>query len=251
MIQEKQIMPIVEVDCVFNYSPGTYWDLTVPGAFFEGIKDRFPIKETLKGTRLMVKADASVPDGILPQVSGWDRIRFLSKDRKDSVTLDDRALWISRSKPLDPWSTLKDTIEYAYEKLARVIVPEGLDRIGLRCIYKIEIPETKFEFDAYFNFRPTLDGDLSKYPVVGFFLGVDTIFRDGRDICRMQFTPAVPERANCSAFVLDLDYFIAKPRSVSPDRAIEWIAEAHDDLRKISNACITETLMKALQEGSK
>jgi uncharacterized protein (TIGR04255 family) len=242
-------MQIIEVDCVFSYSAGTNWDLTVPGTFFEGVKERFPIKETLRGKRLMVKTDASAQDGFQPQVSGWDRIRFLSKDRADSITLDERTLWVSKAKPFDNWQTMIDTIGYAYKKLAEVTVPEGLDRIGLRTIHKIEVPMKKFEFETYFNFRPTLDGELSKLPVVGFFLGVDTVFNDARDICRMQFTPAVPEKEYSSAFILDLDYFLAKPRAVSPDGALVWIAEAQKGLDMISGACIRETLKKMHREA--
>jgi uncharacterized protein (TIGR04255 family) len=230
--------PISESICEFRIPPDAKWDITIPGLLYERIKARFPEKEIVKGHELRLGPSAS--EGIHTEFRQRERIRFLTTNRKNIVTLDDFLAAISWLRPYESWEVFRESIENVYLELKDVVSFSVLNRIGMRYINLIEIPRVRPDLAEYFFFRPELGGVLGKSEVGAFWVGVEVPFNEGSDVCRIQITNAVPKKPEHSAFVLDLDYFLAKPGSVNVDGAMAWVDEAHRTIGTIFEGCLTD-----------
>ena len=72
--------PLVEAVCEFRLSEDSPWDLTLPGLFYEKVKDIFPEKRQVRAQEILV---SQTPQGIGQKVQASDRIHFFSPDQKN------------------------------------------------------------------------------------------------------------------------------------------------------------------------
>ncbi len=63
-----------------------------------------------------------------------------------------------------------------------------------------------------------------------------------RDACTLKLTSMPTETPNTAAFILDLDYFLAREKGVTPKNAMKWIENAHTKIEDIFEGCITDRL---------
>ena len=145
-------------------------------------------------------------------------------------------------RPYPTWPVFRQRIEQALSALKGIADMGEPERLGLRYINRIEIPSEKLDIDEYFEFSPHI-GDGLPQTLAGFALMVVLPFKDGRDLCRMQLVNVLAETPGSSAYILDLDYFMAKPGNASADQAMSWVEEAHTEVRGLFEGCITKKLM--------
>lgn len=230
--------PIIEAVCEFRFPPSTGWDLTIPGLLYEKMSSEFRNKEQ----RLIHEVEITKgPEGLQQQIRTNERILFLTDDRKAFVQIGPHLLAINCLKPYPTWSGFKPKIAMAFQALTDVVNVTGIQRIGLRYINRIEIPGHNVDLGEYFEFRPLLGRTLPQ-DVTSLIVGCVLPFVEGRDSCKVQLTTAVPEKPNESAFILDLDYFLTRDGSIKVNRALEWIEEAHQEVEKIFEGCLSENL---------
>jgi uncharacterized protein (TIGR04255 family) len=235
--------PIVEAVCEFRLTPETRWDLTVPGLLYEKLKESFPQKEQ----RIIQEVElAQGSEGLQQQIRTSERIMFFTSDRKMLVQVGTRLLVVNALKPYPHWEGFKPRIEMAWKSLQATIEVHGLERIGLRYINHIELPAQGVELSEYFEFYPFV-GQRLPQQVVSFIAGVEFSYADGRDHCRVQLTPILGSVGK-HLLMLDLDYFVARPRSVEVAKVIDWIEEAHNRVEEIFEGCITEKLREMFAE---
>ena len=123
--------PIVEAVCEFRLTPETPWDLTIPGLFYEQVKETFPHREQRVVQEVVFKQE---PHGIQQQIQARERILLFTKDRKQLLQLGTRLLAISALKPYLGWEIFKQSIEQAWNVLQQISEIKGIDRIELRYI---------------------------------------------------------------------------------------------------------------------
>jgi len=235
--------PIVEAVCEFRLTPETRWDLTVPGLLYEKLKGSFPQKEQ----RIIQEVElAQGSEGLQQQIRTSERIMFFTSDRKMLVQVGTRLLVVNALKPYPHWEGFKPRIEMAWKSLRATIEVHGLERIGLRYINHIELPAQGVELSEYFEFYPFV-GQRLPQQVVSFIAGVEFSYADGRDHCRVQLTPILGSVGK-HLLMLDLDYFVARPRSVEVAKVIDWIEEAHNRVEEMFEGCITEKLREMFAE---
>lgn len=236
--------PIIEAVCEFRLTSDSKWDLTIPGLVYEKVSKEFPNKEE----RLIQKIEAThSPQGKKEQISREERILFLTNDRKTFIQIGSHLLAINCLRPYPTWNGFKPKIENGFNTLANIVDIKGLQRIGLRYINRIEIPGPSVNLDDYFGFRPFIGRNLPQV-MENFIVGCKFPSSDEQDICRVQLTNATPEKPGNSAFLLDLDYFLSRPQAVSPDKALEWVQMAHQQVENIFEGCITDHLREVFQE---
>jgi uncharacterized protein (TIGR04255 family) len=130
----------------------------------------------------------------------------------------------------------------AWTTLQKIVDVQGLERIGLRYINRIELPEGKEEvvkLSDYFNFYPTIGPRLPQ-KMAFFIASAEFPYKEGQDRCRVQLSPDSAGEKN--ALLLDIDYFLAKPQAVGASEALQWVEEAHTKVEEIFEGCITERL---------
>ena len=232
--------PIIEAVCEFQFTPETEWDATIPGLIYPAIKDKFPKKEERIIQNFEIPHQSSTKAEIKMQQSA--RAVFLTNDKKTQIQIAPRLLAVNRLKPYTTWANFELYIEEALSNLTSNVIIDGIQRIGLRYINQIEIPSSDTELSKYFEFRPELGPRLSTTPMMEFIIGCVQPYSDGRDRCRTQLRSALPTNPDNAAFILDMDYYLAKPRTVAVDQALEWVNDAHQNVENIFENCIKEPL---------
>lgn len=230
--------PIVEAICEFRFSKETKWDPTIPGSVYERIKEHFPAKENKIEQQLSLKADES---GLSQNFVSTPRAVMFSQDRTSLVQVGQRLLSINHLKPYAGWENFRPKIKLAYDTIRNITDIEGIDRMALVYVDRIEIPGTNIEMEDYFNFYPHLGSELPQTHV-SFMVGCEFSYNDERDFCKLQLTAAMPTKKDHLASLLTTEYFLAKKKTVSPDNALEWMEQAHAKVRELFKGSITEKL---------
>jgi len=237
--------PIVEAVCEFKLTSDTRWDLTVPGLLYERMKGSFPQKEQRMIQELELMQG---PEGLQQQIRTSERLLFFTEDRKMLAQVGPRLLVVNALKPYPHWEGFKPRIEMAWKSLQETIEIRGLERIGLRYINRIESPAQSVELGDYFEFYPFVGKRLPQQ-MLSFLAGVEFSYADDRDRCRVKLTP-IPDSGTegKTAFILDLDYFLARSRGVAVADALAWVEEAHSRVEKVFEGCITDKLRNMFDE---
>lgn len=236
--------PIVEAVCEFRLTGDSPWDPTVPGLVYNLIGNDFPKKE------LKVVRDIDITptkEGLRQEMRTTERAWFLAEDRKSFVQIGPHLLAVNYLSPYPGWAAFKPGIEKGLRALVTKIEVKGLERIGLRYINRIEIPGPPVNLDDHFAFRPFLGSELPQN-MNGFVLSCLFPFADGRDLCKLALTTAAPDRPDVAPFILDLDYFLAKARTVPIEQALEWLEAAHQKVVDVFEGCITDRLRETFEE---
>lgn len=230
--------PIIEAVCEFRFSSDTPWDDNISDTLFNSIKDDFPIQESRQNARIKVK---STGKQIEPEIVIADKSIFLSRDRKNVIQIGPRLIAISCLKPYQSWEKFQPNIKYAFEIICKITDIKGINRIALLYIDKIDLPADQIDIEEYFKFYPCLGSDLPD-KFVNFIVGCDFSFAKKRDMCRLKLTKAMPEIKGGSAFLLTSEYYLAKRNTVAKEDAMNWVENAHVELKRIFQGCITEKL---------
>ncbi|WP_279165294.1 TIGR04255 family protein [Thermus scotoductus] len=130
--------PLVEAICEFRLTQNTHWDLMIPGLFYEGVKNEFPHREQRSVQELQL---IQGPQGIRQELRVSERALLFSPDRKLVIQLGPHILVVNALKPYPTWEGFKPRIEMAWKKLQEIMDVQGLERIGLRYINRIELPQ--------------------------------------------------------------------------------------------------------------
>ena len=237
--------PIVEAVCEFRLTQESKWDLTIPGLIYEEVRKEFPNKEKRQIQEL--RFSPSQQGVQQPETLTSELVQFYTNDRKTYIQVGHNLLSVSCLKPYPKWDGFKPRIKNAFRALIKIVDVIGLERVGLRYINRIEIPSQSVNLGDYFEFLPSTGEKLPK-DATDFILGCVFPFFNGRDLCKVQLTRAVPENPVSVAFLLDLDYYLAQPRSVSASQALEWVEEAHQHVEDIFEGCIKQPLREIFVE---
>src|SRR5437870_5283202 len=166
---------------------------------------------------------------------------FLVEDKKLFIQLATNFLAVNCLAPYPSWNAFRPEIGRAYETVASLVEIQGLQRIGLRYVNRIEIGSPRVDLDGYFDFRPHL-GERLPQDLASFIVGGILPFNEQQDMCKVQLTTAVADKPEINVFILDMDYFLLRSQAITPDHAMEWIEAAHENLETVFEGCITERL---------
>jgi len=237
--------PIIEAVCEFRFGNDTIWNMTIPGILYAEIQKDFPHIQQHMLQDINLPQDTPTKGA---QITTIPLTQFQSENKKRIIQVGSRILSINRLKPYDTWSEFKSTIESTFNTLGKKVELRSIQRIGLRYINRIEIPEKSAKLEDYFKFRPFLGEGLNEYPYVGFIVGCVFPFNEERDSCKVELTRVLPENSDASAFMLDIDYFLNKPHGIEVDQSLEWIERAHDKTEIFFEGCISDPLRNIFDE---
>ena len=145
--------PVIEALCEIRLSAETPWDATIPGLFYETIRDLFPKKEQ----RIVQEIEFSMePHGLQQRIRSVERILFFAKEKPLLVQLGPRVLAVNALKPYPSWSGFKPYIEKAWQCLQQVVDVKGIERVALRYINRMERACKPYEIGRFFAFHPHL-----------------------------------------------------------------------------------------------
>lgn len=236
---------IMEAVCEFKFADDTKWDITIPGLIYEDVRAEFPKKTQRTQQEINISTAQGSSGKMQSQIRKSEIASFLTNNEKTLINIGPRTLSVNQMKPYLTWADFKSHIEYAFAALNKRVEISSIQRIGLRYINKIDIPGREVDLDNYFEFRPFLGPNLPQSHN-NFILGCAFSFIDERDICKVQLRDVVPEDETTLAFLLDIDYYLAKPQSIAPNQSLNWVEQAHSEVEKIFEGCISESLREIL-----
>jgi uncharacterized protein (TIGR04255 family) len=181
------------------------------------------------------------PEGLREELLVTERAMFSTPDEGCAVQVGPRLLSVSCQKPYTDWEMVSGRIKGIFNRFRDVIGVDAVRTMNLRYVNLIEIPEEVVTLSDYFSFYPTVPSGLSRTPA-GFIAGCEYTFNDERDNCRIELTDAVPESLRHNAYLLNIDFFLAKEESISLDGVADWLNEAHSHVEEIFEACIKDPL---------
>ncbi len=236
--------PIVEALCEFQFIPRQPWDMTIVGLFYEKIKEEFPEKQQQTTFEIDFRKKEG---GVEQKVGSSPRMQFLSKNKTILVQTGPDLLVVNHLKPYPTWHKFYPIILKNLKQYQEIARPKSFKRIGLRYINKIEIAEKSVELADYFNYYPFLPEKLPQTHET-FNVRVGIPFVEGRDRLLLTLASTSSKKPDSIAFVLDLDYVMVSPEKVEIEKTEEWIEEAHTEIEKGFEACITEKCRDLFKE---
>lgn len=239
--------PIQEAVCEFRLKPDSKWDITVPGLIYEKLREEFPNKKKRINRGIQKRQTSKDSKGEEYQIITDERIQFLAKDKKSFVQIGSGILSINCLDPYPGWDLFRPQIKHGFDALTSVVEFKELHRVGLRYINRIELAGTRVELENYFQFRPFLGQDVPQ-EMERFIVGCEVLPDGKTDICRVQLTDARPRKSGNAGFLLDIDYSPRQLQNISADKALEWVEQAHNQIEKIFEACICDSLRKIFEE---
>lgn len=237
--------PLIEAVCDFRFSSSQPWDWTIPGLFYEQIRDMFPVKEQLNAVETLIDPN----QGKFIQ-QAQPKLQFASEAHDAVIQVAPDNLSIHQLRPYDGWINFKKrTLEYL-QMYGKAAAPTGLINIGLRYVNHIELPYTKMELEDYFHVLPHVPHPIPQiFP--SFLLNVDVPYDSPISGLRITFGTVVPKTLGNFAYVLDLHMFSTNDAIPAIDQIADWLESAHERIEVVFDASFTDKTRSEIFEEVK
>jgi uncharacterized protein (TIGR04255 family) len=227
--------PVVEALCEI-YFHDSKWDGTLPGLFFEKVRENYPKKKELEqvGVQVSVSKEAQATQ---VQREGR-RIQFIKEDGSRLIQIENNLLVINQLRPYPRFEDWKPVIDEMLKHYSEVAQPKGIKQMGMRYINRIIIPVAKFKMEDYFNLYPQVPESLGA--MHGKFmmrLEIPPKHKDHR--LMVTFGTAPPESPETSAEMLDMYNIFVLPVAFPIEDVDKYIIEAHENIETAFENSIT------------
>jgi uncharacterized protein (TIGR04255 family) len=233
--------PVIEALCEI-YTAGSAWDPTVPGLFYERVRDRFPKRGQARDVESEVTAGAPAPaTRVTP---GAPRSQFSREDGSRMIQVGRDLVVVNQLRPYPAFEEWRPQILEALDLYRELARPSQVSRIGLRYLNRVVIPEPEAPMERYFQLYPELPKALGSQHGT-FMLRIELPTGSPGHELVVTFGSAPRDREGTQVFVLDL-YDIAR----SPDFGAvpHRIDEAHAHIERAFEAILTDAT-RALFQG--
>ena len=230
--------PIVEALCEFQFMEDAPWDATIPGLFYERIREIYPEKKQLQKQNVKF---VEGPEGIVPETHPLEFILFRDVAKTRLIQVAPHILRVHRLRPYSVWDEFKGSIDTALTNLLEVFEEKGIEKLTLQYLNRITVPAQDVKLEKYLNFRPHMGENLPAQ-ASAIIVGCVFPFAEERDACKVQLSSATANKEGESAFLLEISYRLTEPGGVTTTTALEWIENAHLRIEEIFEGCITDEL---------
>lgn len=241
--------PIEEAVCELRFTRSPDWNLTVPGLFYERIRDSYPGQPRERLNVQMGGLMLDPPQGRRssqtaspPQLAFTHndmRVQFSNKNNKRQISIGRDILSVHDLRPYSGWQKFRPRISQALQAYREVVSLSGIRRIGLRYINLISVASTSVELDEYFI---PMIGAPSNIPIdmTAFLARIESIYSDHHAKLLLTFgsAKAIPGH---TGFALDLDVVAEFDDDPLPlDSAMHTIDDLHEREHHAFESLITD-----------
>lgn len=176
---------------------------------------------------------------------GWCGITVKSEDSKQIAFFERDRFLFSRLEPYGTWEHFLEEAMRLWDIHRTLAHPESLERLGLRFINRLPLPETDMEFGKYLQVAPKEPEGLS-LPFSG-FLHQDMLVVPGHNY-RIKITRAVQKENGTSdasaGLIIDVDVFTTEPVPLENANLEKCISE----MRWLENKAFFGTISQRLKD---
>ena len=229
--------PLIEAICDFHFIPSQPWDWTVFGLVYDRIKGGFPDKVQPPSPMLNVSIGPSLGGPVL----GAARMQFRREDGSALVQVGPDNLTVNHLTPYSGWPQYRDMIASVLAVYREVAAPQGLHRLALRYVNRINIPVELMgvrgvEIGDYMLAQPSVP-DLVPQVFSSWAQRVETFFNDANMALVLQSGTGPGSEEFPVSFLLDLT--MSPPlQPVVLDDALTWLDQAHMNIESVFEECL-------------
>ena len=238
--------PVVEALCEI-YFVGSAWDDTVPGRFYDRVKDRFPVKRQREIQEAEVAFSAMGEAAArVRRLQPW--MQFISENRDRMIQLGRDLLVVNQLRPYPHFEDWEPVLYSALDICRELARPQGIARIGVRYINKVVIPEPVVRMEDYFTIYPHLPSAMGDAHGA-FMVRVELPSQKGGHTVLVTFGSAPADAPEHIAHSLDLYDIFQPPQPVALDDVPKEVRTAHDNIVTAFEGSITERLRQLFEPG--
>lgn len=217
--------PVVEALCDFRFQGE--WDQTVPTRFHEKWHDRLPLLRT-------------------PEKEG-EPFRFWSEDETRLVQIAPRILTANFKRFYGSWAELRNFAEEVLRDYVEIAGEQPFSRVGLRYLNAVVVPPDA-PFSDYIVAAPTAPpgletSDQRKVEVSVSHTSLVMNDINGKLIYSLSCRGIMEE-----GVLLDFDVSTLDVKPVNLQNVFEWLDEAHEEIKNVFLANVTEKARAAFGE---
>ena len=236
--------PAIEVLFEIFFSE-TQSNLTLFGDFYQKVKNDYPRQEQLRN----VGFEMNFTQGVVQtkQINQGNMMRFSKDDNSQLVQISQNLLTVNKLKPYLGYDSFKENVKNVMHSYLELAKPKYFERIGMRYIDRIQIPESDFELDKYFNF--SLNFANEEFSTInGISFKVQLTPKHKTHQLSVTLNSVISSENGKSEFILDTyDTFILQ-KETSEDYILSVLDEAHENIQYIFEAVITDSARNLFEE---
>ncbi|MEW5868375.1 MAG: TIGR04255 family protein [Chloroflexota bacterium] len=220
--------PLVEALCEFRFAENTTWDWIVPGQLYDRIQTDFPERSQIQSVGFQFPASPNINSvASIHQLPG--RVQLKRADGSAMVQVGHNLLAINQLKPYPSWEEFSSLILSILEEYRKVVGNLVLERIGLRYINHLIVPDQLAAISDMITLTPPLSGSLAR-PIRSFYQRYETEQDNPKGLLIHQTGTQQDEQAN-PVFVLDLDFGSTQVQGLKSAQDVKaWLDLAHERL---------------------
>lgn len=245
MGEKLKIPPLVEALCEFRFVETTPWDWVLPGQLYDKIKADFPERAQFQGVGFQVQALPKVKP-IASIHSLPDRIQLKRTDGSAMVQVGYNLLAINQLRPYPTWTEFSELIMRIYREYQEIVRNIELERIGLRYINQLLIPDKIAGIGDMITLTPPLTGKLAR-PIQAVYQRYE-IEQDNPEGLLIHQTGTQQDEQGNPILVLDLDFGSTKVQGLKNEQDVKkWLDLAHDRVYEAFVASLNPKLLAELK----
>lgn len=236
--------PLLEAICEFRFDDLKSWTGVVPGQLYEKIKGRFPKQGEIEMTSFALNPKM----GEVHLGAGAKRIQMRKEDGSAMVQVGKDLLAINHLRPYESWKSFRSMIKEMLTTYLGIIEPCKINRVGLRYINQIQLPEQTYDVAQFITVVPTLPMVSSENPLVTFFQRYEITY--GKPSGVMIHQTGMRKESDRLFLMLDMDFVRIEPvDSRNTSGLWDWLDKAHDEIYKVFKETLQIDVYEKLKEG--
>ncbi|OGP88263.1 MAG: hypothetical protein A2156_14515 [Deltaproteobacteria bacterium RBG_16_48_10] len=238
--------PLIEALCEFRFTPSSPWDWTLPGRLYDQLAEEFPERSQVDGVGVQIKLGPGKP--LSSQViKGPDRVQMKRSDGSAMVQVGPHLLAVNYLRFYPNWETFRGLILSTFEKNIKLCGECNLQRIGLRYINQIPLPEGKCDLETLISLAPSLKGPLDR-PLMGFYQRYEILHDSPKGILIHQ--TGIPKTDHGNVIMVDLDFGSLELEGICDQFTVaNWLNAAHDRIYESFVASLHPDLYEKFRRG--
>ncbi len=236
--------PVVEALCEIYFAAST-WDDTIPGAFYERVKDKFPRKQQRDIQEAQITLGQGTASASVQRLPPW--MQFVSANSDRMIQVAEDLLVVNQMPPYPHFEDWEQVVYKALTVYREIALPQKVARIGLRYINRIEIPGAQVSMEDYFTIYPQLPQSLGNTHGP-FLVRVEVPQTEQGHTVLITFGSPVPPQPMEEKQVFMLDLYDIATLDIPPCEIElkEEIQQAHDNVVMAFEDSITDRLRDLL-----
>ena len=165
--------------------------------------------------------------------------RSISSDGKLVCQRQLQGFTFSRLAPYESWEPFRDLARSFCDVYRSTTKPLSVERMAVRYINQINVPESSVELTEYFRTSPEISSDLPQQ-IDGLFMQVRLPQKDIGAAVVLNQTIAPPTKPDVISVIFDIDIFSEETVLVDDNAIWEYFEILHSRKNEIFEACITD-----------